>query len=319
MGKENFRALAILIICLSIFPLFIQNDYYLSIMIFMGINAITVMGLSLLMGYAGQISMGHAAFLGIGAYCSSALPLKFGFPLFIAFLCGILLSTVMAIAISVPTLKLKGHYLAVATLGFGEIIYIAFNELLEITGGPSGLSGIPSIAFFGYAFTGGIRYYYLVWAIAIFILIFSLNVIYSRIGRALQAVFGSDVAAAAMGVNVSRFKVQVFVLSAIYASIAGSLYAHFVTFISPPSFSVFVSILLLMMVVIGGGRSIWGALLGAGILTFLPEYLRVFKDFDILVYGVILMAVLLFMPEGLLKGLTILLKWSKKKLVLYKK
>jgi branched-chain amino acid transport system permease protein len=300
-------------ICVGIFPFFIRSDYYLSIMIFVGINAIIVMGLSLLMGYAGQISLGHAAFFGIGAYCSGVLTVKLGFSIFMAFFCGIFLSIVMAMTIAIPTLKLKGHYLAVATLGFGEIIYVIFNELLEITGGPSGLSGIPSIHFFGYAFKGGWRYFYLVWTVAILLLIFSLNIIHSRAGRALRAVHGSEVAAQAMGVNVSQLKIQVFVLSAIYASVAGTLYAHFVTFISPSTFSLFVSILLLMMVVIGGGGSIWGALLGAGILTILPESLRAFRDFDILVYGVILMTILLFMPEGIFKGLTLLVKWMREK------
>jgi branched-chain amino acid transport system permease protein len=313
MGKESKRAVFILTICLAFFPFFIRSDYYLSITIFMGINAIIVMGLSLLMGYAGQISLGHAAFFGIGAYCSGVLTVKFGFSIVTAFFCGIFLSIVMALAIAIPTLKLKGHYLAVATLGFGEIIYVIFNELLEITGGPSGLSGIPSIRFFGYTFKGGWRYFYLVWTVAILLLIFSLNIIHSRVGRALRAVHGSEVAAQAMGVNVSRFKIQVFVLSAVYASIAGTLYAHFVTFISPSSFGLFVSILLLMMVVIGGGGSIWGALLGAGILTVLPESLRAFKDFDILVYGVILMAILLFMPEGVFRGLTLLVTRMREK------
>jgi branched-chain amino acid transport system permease protein len=314
MGKENSKPLAILIICLGIFPIFVRSDYYLSIMIFIGINSIIVMGLSLLMGYAGQISLGHAAFFGIGAYCSGVLTVKFGFSVLSAFLSGILLSGVMAMAVAVPTLRLKGHYLAVATLGFGEIIYIVFNEFLDITGGPSGLSGIPYIDFWGYAFKEGIRYFCLVWGIAILLFIFALNVIHSRVGRALRAIHGSDVAAAAMGVNVSWFTVQVFALSAIYASVAGSLYAHFVTFISPPTFGLFVSILLLMMVVVGGGGSLWGALLGAGIVTILPEYLRPVKDFDVLVYGIILMVILLFMPEGLLKGLTVLLKWIRGKI-----
>ena len=313
MGKENLRAVFILTICLGVFPFFIRSDYYLSIMIFIGINAIIVMGLSLLMGYAGQISLGHAAFFGIGAYCSGVLTVKLGLSIVTAFFCGIFLSIVMALAIAIPTLKLKGHYLAVATLGFGEIIYVIFNELLEITGGPSGLSGIPSIRFFGYTFKGGWRYFYLVWTVAILLLIFSLNIIHSRVGRALRAVHGSEVAAQAMGVNVSRFKIQVFVLSAVYASIAGTLYAHFVTFISPSSFGLFVSILLLMMVVIGGGGSIWGALLGAGILSMLPELLRAFKDFDILVYGVVLMAILLFMPEGIFRGLALSVIWMRKK------
>jgi len=312
MKSGNFKTVAILAVCLSCLPLLIQNDYYLSVLIFIGINAITVMGLSLLMGYAGQLSMGHAAFFGIGAYCSGVLTVKLGFSILSAFVCGILLSVTMAMAIAIPTLKLRGHYLAVATLGFGEIINIIFNELLDITGGPNGLSSIPYIHVLGYPLKG-VAYYYLVWTIAILLLIFSLNVIHSRIGRALRAINGSDVAAAAMGLNVSRLKVQIFIVSAIYASIAGSLYAHFVTFISPSSFGLFFSTLLLMMVIIGGLGSIWGALLGAGILTVLPEYLRAFRDFDILVYGVVLMVILLFMPEGIFSGLIDSARWIRKK------
>jgi branched-chain amino acid transport system permease protein len=282
-------------------------------MIFIGINAIVVMGMSLLMTYAGQISMGQSAFFGIGAYCSGVLTVKFGFPIILSFLSGVFLAVIMAMAIAIPTLKLRGHYLAVATLGFGQIFYIIFVELLDLTGGPSGLSGIPNLKFFGYSFDGAVQYFYLVWTIAILLLIFSLYVIYSRVGRALRAICGSDLAAEAMGVNVSRYKIQVFILSAVYASIAGSLYAHFVTFISPPTFSFFFSTLLLIMVVIGG-ENIWGALLGAGIMTILPEYLRPLKDFDILVYGIILMAMLLFMPEGLLKPLTLFVNMVRQRL-----
>jgi branched-chain amino acid transport system permease protein len=313
MGKANRRALIVLAIGLGLLPVFVSSDYYLSILIFIGINAIAVMGLSLLMGYAGQISLGHAAFLGIGAYCSGVLTVKFGFPVLLAFGCGVFLSALMAVAIAVPTLKLKGHYLAVATLGFGEIIFIIFNELLDLTGGPSGLSGIPSVGLLGATVTGTRAFFYLVWILVLSLLLFSLNVIHSRMGRALRAVHGSDLAAEAMGIDVSRLKVQVFVLSAVYASIAGSLYAHFVTFISPPTFGLFASILLLMMVVIGGSGSIWGALLGAGILTLLPEYLRALKDFDVLVYGILLVVILLFMPEGLFKGLTVLAGRLRKK------
>jgi branched-chain amino acid transport system permease protein len=313
MGKTNFRILILLIIGLGVFPLFSKSGYSLSIMIFIGINAIVVMGMSLLMTYAGQISMGQSAFFGIGAYCSGVLTVKFGFPIILSFLSGVFLAVIMAMALAIPTLKLRGHYLAVATLGFGQIFYIIFVELLDLTGGPSGLSGIPNLKFFGYSFDGAVQYFYLVWTIAILLLIFSLYVIYSRVGRALRAICGSDLAAEAMGVNVSRYKIQVFILSAVYASIAGSLYAHFVTFISPPTFSFFFSTLLLIMVVIGG-ENIWGALLGAGIMTILPEYLRPLKDFDILVYGIILMAMLLFMPEGLLKPLTLFVNMVRQRL-----
>jgi branched-chain amino acid transport system permease protein len=155
----------------------------------------------------------------------------------------------------------------------------------------------------GGAALDGSLYLYLVWAFVFLLLLFSLNVINSRVGRALRAVHGSELAAGAMGVDAGRYKLGVFVLSAIYAAMAGSLYAHFVTFISPSSFSLMFSILLLMMVVVGGTETIWGALLGAAVLTLLPEYLRGLEDFEVLAYGAILMAVLLFMPRGILVGL----------------
>jgi branched-chain amino acid transport system permease protein len=201
--------------------------------------------------------------------------------------------------------------MAVATLGFGEIMFIVFNELSPLTGGPSGLSGIPPLTFGGITIEG-YTYLYLVWALVILLLIFSLNVINSRVGRALRAVHGSELAASAMGVDASGYKLRVFVLSAVYASIAGSLYAHFITFISPGSFSLMFSILLLMMVVVGGTQTIWGALLGAGVLTLLPEYLRGLEDFEVLAYGAILMAVLLFMPQGILEGVRRLFERNEK-------
>ena len=197
---------------------------------------------------------------------------------------GIILSALIAFLVGKPTLRLKGHYMAVATMGFGEILFIFFNELSPLTGGPSGLSGIPSLSFGGLVLEGKM-YLYLVWTLLLILLIISLNIINSRVGRALRAVHGSELAANAMGVDAAQYKIQVFVLSAVYASMAGSLYAHFVTFISPSSFNLMVSILLLMMVVVGGAEDIWGALLGTMILTLLPEYLRGLEDYEVLAYG----------------------------------
>jgi branched-chain amino acid transport system permease protein len=302
MGKKDFYPLLFVFLIIAIFPWLVGgNEYFISILIFLGINGIITMGLSLLMGYAGQISLGHAGFFGLGAYSSGILTTQYSIHPLAAFLAGIFLSAIIAFLVGKPTLRLKGHYMAVATLGFGEILFIVFNELSPLTGGPSGLSGIPTLTFMGYSLEGA-RYLYLVWGLVILLLLFSLNVINSRVGRALRAVHGSEIAANAMGVDVSRYKVQVFVLSAVYASIAGSLYAHFVTFISPSSFSLMFSILLLMMVVVGGAETIWGALLGATVLTLLPEYLRGLEDFEVLAYGGILMVVLLFMPQGILLG-----------------
>jgi branched-chain amino acid transport system permease protein len=302
MDKKDFYPLLFVFLIIAIFPWLVGgNEYFISILIFLGINGIITMGLSLLMGYAGQISLGHAGFFGLGAYSSGILTTQYSIHPLAAFLAGIFLSAIIAFLVGKPTLRLKGHYMAVATLGFGEILFIVFNELSPLTGGPSGLSGIPILTFMGYSLEGA-RYLYLVWGFVILLLLFSLNVINSRVGRALRAVHGSEIAANAMGVDASRYKVQVFVLSAVYASIAGSLYAHFVTFISPSSFSLMFSILLLMMVVVGGAETIWGALLGATVLTLLPEYLRGLEDFEVLAYGGILMVVLLFMPQGILLG-----------------
>ncbi len=312
MTRKDFKALLIIAAGIAVFPwVFGGNQYFISLLVFLGLNAITTMGLTLLMGYAGQISLGHAAFLGIGAYASGVLTTKYGLHPLAAFLAGIILSAGIAVLVGKPTLRLKGHYMAVATLGFGEIVFIAFNELSALTGGPSGLSNIPPLSFGG-ASIEGVPFLYLVWGLVFLVLAFSLNVINSRVGRALRAVHGSELAANAMGVDASRYKLNVFVLSAVYASMAGSLYAHFLAFISPNAFSLMFSILLLMMVVIGGSQTIWGAVVGAAILTLLPEYLRSLEDFEILAYGAILLAVLLFMPQGVLEGVRQLLGKRKR-------
>jgi branched-chain amino acid transport system permease protein len=309
-GKDSY-VLLFMAVLIAIFPWIVAgNEYFISILVFLGINSILTMGLCLLMGYAGQISLGHAAFYGIGAYSSGILTTQYSFPPVMAFFTGIFFSALVAYLVGKPTLRLKGHYMAVATLGFGEIFFIAFNELAPWTGGPSGLSGIPAIRFFGETLEET-AYLYLVWGVVILILIFSLNMVNSRVGRALRAVHGSELAANAMGVDAARYKVQVFVLSAIYASMAGSLYAHFVTFISPGSFGLMPSIMFLMMVVVGGAGTIWGALLGTAVFTSLPEYLRGLEDYEVLAYGGILMFILLFMPQGILEGMQNLLKRMK--------
>jgi branched-chain amino acid transport system permease protein len=307
MMRKDLKALSIIAAGVAVFPwIFGGNQYFISLGIFLGLNAITTMGLSLLMGYAGQISLGHAAFLGIGAYSSGILTTRYGLHPLMAFLAGALLSAAVAALVGKPTLRLKGHYMAVATLGFGEIVFIAFNELSSLTGGPSGLSNIPPLSFGGIAMEGT-PFLYLVWGVAFAVLAFSLNIINSRVGRALRAVHGSELAAKAMGIDAGRCKLNVFVLSAVYASMAGSLYAHFLAFISPNAFSLMSSILLLMMVVIGGSQTLWGAVAGAAILTLLPQYLRSLEDFEVLAYGAILLAGLLFMPQGILEAIRQLL------------
>lgn len=291
----------VFIILIILYPLFVNDNYTLSIAIFAGINALLAMGLSLLMGYAGQASLGQAGFYGIGAYVSAILAQKYGMPIVFSAFFAAIVSAFSAVLIAIPALRLKGHYLAVATLGFGEIIFIILNELGP--GGPSGFGDIPNISFLGYKFTGPKEHFYLIWSIVILLIIFSYNIINSRIGRAMRAIHDTEIGSSAMGVDVANLKIKVFILSAIYSSIAGSFYAHYVTFISPTSFSLFQSVLILTMVVIGGSSSLWGAVIGAIIITILPEALRKFEELDVLIYGLILTLCLLFLRKGIVPTL----------------
>ena len=277
----------------------VRNPYYVGIFVFLGINVIITIGLSLLMGYAGQISLGQAAFYGIGAYTTGVLTTRFGMPVIVSLPLAILMTVTVAFIVGIPTLRLRGHYLAMATLGLGEIVHIVFNELIPLTGGPSGFGSIPTIRLFGIELDTDIRYYILVWAIVSVVLFIALNIISSRIGRAFKAIHREEKTAATLGVHTSRLKLIIFVISAGFAAIAGFLYAHYVTFLSPGSFSLHFSILLVTMVAVGGMEHLWGAIIGTAVLTVLPEYLRFFQDFDILIYGVILMAIMLLRPEGL--------------------
>jgi branched-chain amino acid transport system permease protein len=261
----------------------VRNPYHVGILVFLGMNIIITIGLSLLMGYAGQISLGQAAFFGIGAYTTGILTTKLGLPVAVSFPLSILLT------ISV----------AMATLGLGEIVHIVFNELIPLTGGPSGFGDIPLIRIFGIELDNDYKYFIFVWAIVAIVLFLSLNIINSRVGRALKAIHKEEQTASTLGVNTSRLKLSVFVLSSGFAALAGFLYAHYVTFLSPGTFSLGFSILLVTMVAVGGMENIWGALIGTTVLTLLPEYLRFFKDFDILIYGIILISIMILRPEGL--------------------
>jgi branched-chain amino acid transport system permease protein len=281
----------------------ISNEYYLTLFNFIGIHALLVVGLNLLMGYAGQISLGHAAFFGLGAYASGILTVTYGVNPWLALVAGMIISGGAAFLIGIPALKLRGYYLAMATLGFGVIVYIVFNEAQTWTGGPSGLAGIPSLAVAGWSFNTPRKLYLLIWLTVILILALSASLVDSRVGRALRALHDSEAAAESLGVNTQRLKLLIFVWSALYASLAGSLYAHTLNFIAPSSFDIMFSIKLVTMVVVGGMASIWGSLLGAAVLTVLPELLVFFHDFEVVIFGGILMVVMIFLPRGLVRGL----------------
>ena len=299
MGKHNYIAVGALGLVLLVLPLVLPSSYYLGVAVFVGLHALIVLGLSLLMGYAGQISLGHAGFFAIGAYASGLLTTRAQWPPLLAVLAAILLAAGIALLIGTPSLRLRGHYLAMATLGFGQIVYVVATATVGLAGGPSGFGGIPKLGVGGWVIASPLARYYTTWVVVLGVLVFSLNLIHSRVGRALRSIHGSEVAANAMGVHTARYKIQVFVLSAMYAALAGSLYAHFVTYVSPSACDLNLSILLVTMVVVGGISSLWGALIGAILLGVLPEFLRTLKDYDILFYGLILLLILMFAPEGL--------------------
>lgn len=285
-------------------PLFLQivpdGNSYLDILVFVGIYTLITIGLSLLMGYAGQISLGHAAFFGIGAYVSGILTVHYGWNPWFSLLCGIVVCVGVAFAIGIPALRLQGHYLAMGTLAFGIVVFIVFSEETEITGGPDGMGGIPGLGLFGFEFDSIVSYYYLVWTIVAVVFLLSVNLIQSKTGRALRAIHSSPIAAGTLGINVPYYKAQIFVYSAVLASIAGSLYAHYVNFINPGSFDISFSIHLIIMIVVGGMHSIWGAVLGALLITFLSfEWLEAFHEFEVLAFGAILLLATVFFPEGL--------------------
>jgi branched-chain amino acid transport system permease protein len=304
------------IFCLVVLlaPLPLDGSYLTNVLVFVGVNSMLALGLNLLLGFAGQISLGQAAFFGLGAYGSGVLTSTYAFNPWVAMVAVALAVAAFAFAIGFPVLRLKGHYLAMATLGVGVIANIAFNETVDLTGGPSGLSGIPNLAIGSFTFDTDLKNYYLVWGFALVMILLALNLVNSRFGRGLRAIHDSEVAARVMGVNARLMKVQVFTLSAFISAIAGSLYCHVMTFISPTSFSYHTSVELLTMIVIGGLGSVYGSILGALLLTMLPEILRTFQDYDIVVYGSLLIVMTIYMPGGLVKGVPALFRrFSPKK------
>lgn len=300
---RNYLFLLIFYIIIIVTGLSIRDPYFQIILVFAGLNAISALGLNLLMGLAGQISLGHNGFYGIGAYLSAILTVYYKVPVMIAMIISIVITSMFAILLAIPSLRLKGHYLAVATLGFGEIVYILLNEWGP--GGPSGFGDIPALSFGPIKLSSPLHFHIFVWTLFAVVFFFSINLANSTYGRVLKALHGSEIALRTLGINITSLKVKIFILSALLTALSGAIYAHFVTFLSPANFSVFYSVLILMMVMIGGIHSLWGAPLGAIFITFLPETLRPFKEYDILIYGFILTLGLIFLRKGLIHLLDI--------------
>lgn len=289
---------------LLVFPLIEDNPYTLGLTNLIAINAIVVLGLNLFIGYAGQISLGHAAFFGLGAYGSAIATVTFGLPPWPAMFLVALLVALVALLVGIPVLRLSGHYLAMATLGLNYVVHTVLLQWDEVTGGPSGFAGIPSLSAAGLAFDDPVSLHYLLWGFAMACLLLCLNLVRSGVGRGLAALAGDETAAAALGVDTRAAKVKIFVLSAVLASLAGSLFAHCYAYVSPDTFGIFASTDFVIMVVVGGMGSIWGSVFGAAFLTMMPEWVDFFDTYKDFVHGGILVLVLMFLPQGLITGLT---------------
>jgi len=298
----RYRWIVIVAAAAAVLPRLLPDRYAIHLAVMIGINTIVALGLNLLMGYAGQVSLGQAAFVGVGAYASAILSANMGISPWFAMAAGVALSALIGAAVGVPLLKLRGHYLAMGTLGFGMIVHIVLVQWESLTGGTIGIMSVPPLKIGGISFDSELKMYYLVAASVIVAMALAANIINSRVGRAMRAVHGSEIAAEMSGVDTARYKLQVFVLSAAMAGYAGSLYAHHTTYVHPDSFGFHYSIYLVVMVVIGGMASIGGAIFGAGAVTLIAEHLRSFEEFSTVAFGFILVAIMVFLPAGLWRG-----------------
>jgi branched-chain amino acid transport system permease protein len=282
----------------ALLPLLLANNYAYEVAILVGLNAIVCVGLNLLIGYAGQISLGHAGFFGLGAYGTAILAARYGWPVWLSMPTTMLAIALLAWAIGRPILRLKGHALAMATLGFGIIVSIVLATEDRLTGGPDGMS-VPPIP----GLQGEKAWYWIVAASLIACVWLARNLVDSPRGRALRALHGSEVAAGALGIDAAAHKLNVFVISALFAAAAGALSAHYAGFITPAKASFLHSVELVTMVVFGGMASTFGAVVGAAVLTTLPQLLTVFKEYEMVLLGAVMMATMIFMPRGLVPTL----------------
>ena len=288
------------IILFSLTSTKIIKPYYTGIIILTLINVILAVSLNLIVGFTGQLCLGHAGFMAIGAYVSAMLTKEVNIPFFLALLIGAIIAAIFAALIGYPTLRLKGDYFAITTLAFCEIIRVVIMNI-EAVGGATGLKSIPKNTNFTIAF---------IFAALTVLIIY--NILHSSQGRAMITVRENEIAAEAMGINTFKYKMMAFIIGAFFAGLAGSLYAHYMGYIQPSTFNFVKSIDYLTYVVFGGMGSLSGSIIATGVLTFLPELLRGFAEYRLIIYPLALIVLMIFRPEGLLGNKELSLKMFKK-------
>lgn len=283
------------------FPQVVTDQYLMTIVVKIGAYIMLALGLNLLTGYTGLVSLGHAGFVAIGAYGASLMSVKLGFGFFPAMICGMVAAGFVGLLLGLPTLRLSGTYLSIVTLGFGEIVKMVAMNWDPVTNGTLGIKNIPKPVLFGIKLTtanGGL--YYLMVVLLLIITLFCIAVVKSRTGRAFLAIKTDEMAGTMMGINVTYYKILAFVLSSCICAVAGAFYATLIGYIDPNTFTFDVSTLILSIVILGGMGTIRGMFLGSAILIAFPEVSRALMDYRFVVYGLILVLMMRFRPQGLL-------------------
>ncbi len=308
-ASRRWLALGVVACVVAALPWLVHSRYVLSTLVFIALNGMAALGLSLVMGFAGQVSLGQAAFYAIGAYVSGVLTASYGWNGWAALVVAVAVGALTALAVGLPIFRLSGLLLAMATLGFGIIVYYVLVNWSGVTGGPSGLTGVPPLAVGRFRFDTDARVFWLAWGVLLGLLGLAGNLVDSRAGRALRAIHGSEAAAQAVGIDTARFKLGIFAVAGGVTALAGGLYAHYLTFINPSPFGFAYSVELVVMVVLGGVASLGGALLGAAAVVLLVEVLRGVlpllatvhsgAEYEIVIFGLLLMAFMIFLPGGL--------------------
>lgn len=301
MNRKLFYPL--LLVVGIVVPLFIESDYIMHTLIMAAIYSLLTMGLNIISGFAGQLSLGHAAFFGVGAYTAALLTLRVGLNFYLAIACSAGLAGIMGVLLGFPALKLRGPYLVICSIGFVQIMHEIFLNWVSLTRGPMGIVGIeypPSLELGQWTidFSIPLNYYFLVLFFVVITFCIILALYHSKTGRALKAIREDEIAAECAGINLTCYKLIAFTTGAFFAGIAGSLYAHYIGYVSPDSFMLLESINILVMLVLGGMGTILGPLVGAFGVTFLLEYLRFLAEFRLVFYGLVLMVVIVVAPGG---------------------
>lgn len=296
--SPRYLTLIVLAAVIVVLPLVFPSSYYFRVAVLVWVSALAAVGLNVLMGQAGQVSLGHAGFFGIGAYAVAIGPAHVGVPPWAALLIGCLISAALAYLVGRPILKLRGHYLAIATLGLGVLVALVITTESRWTGGPDGMP-VAKLTLFGWRASGSYTWYWITGGLLVLGTWIALNLYDTPTGRAFRALHDSEVAARVAGIDVARFKLQAFVIAAVYASLAGSVLAMMNGFVSPDQAGFLHSVELVTMVVLGGLGSVVGSIVGAAVLVTLPQVLTVFQEYEHLLLGFIIIVAMIFMRDGI--------------------